>query len=150
MKAYKPVKDNAGAAVVDKVSFEAFEKDLKGNLYKVWNRMSSGGYFPPAVRAVPIPKKNGGQRILGVPTVADRAAQTVINLQIEQALESCIMRSIHGWRYSNAAAARSLQPVERQDVAGQRDRKQGSGRLMIMSCRSDRAANRRRAKSTKW
>jgi len=77
MKAYKLVKANAGAAGVDKVSLETFEKNLKGNLYKVWNRMSSGSYFPPAVRAVPIPKKNGGQRILGVPTVADRVAQTV-------------------------------------------------------------------------
>ncbi|WYJ36366.1 hypothetical protein HAP54_000032290 [Bradyrhizobium sp. 2S1] len=64
MKAYRLVKANAGSAGVDKVSLEAFEKDLKGNLYKVWNRMSSGSYFPPAVRAVSIPKKNGGQRIL--------------------------------------------------------------------------------------
>src|ERR1700740_48410 len=86
-EAYQRVKANRGAAGVDGESLEAFEKDLKGNLYKVWNRMSSGSYFPPAVRAVPIPKKNGGQRILGVPTVADRVAQTVVKLQIEQALE---------------------------------------------------------------
>ena len=68
---YKAVKTNGGAAGVDKQTLEAFDKDLMRNLYKIWNRMSSGAYFPPPVRAVTIPKKNGGQRILGVPTVAD-------------------------------------------------------------------------------
>lgn len=63
---------------MDKESIGDFEKDLKGNLYKIWNRMSSGSYFPPPVKAVAIPKKNGGERILGVPTVADRVAQTVV------------------------------------------------------------------------
>jgi len=63
--AYKAVKANAGAAGVDGQSLEAFDKDLMRNLYKIWNRMSSGSYFPPPVRAVPIPKKNGGQRLLG-------------------------------------------------------------------------------------
>lgn len=66
-KAYKAVKANAGAAGIDKQSIEDFEKDLKGNLFKIWNRMSSGSYFPPPVKAVAIPKKNGGERILGVP-----------------------------------------------------------------------------------
>jgi retron-type reverse transcriptase len=66
--AYKAVKANAGAAGVDGQSLEMFDKDLMRNLYKIWNRISSGSYFPPPVRAVPIPKKNGGQRILGVPT----------------------------------------------------------------------------------
>ena len=75
--AYKAVKANAGAAGVDGQSLEQFAQDLGRNLYKIWNRMSSGSYFPPPVRAVPIPKKNGGQRILGVPTVADRVAQMV-------------------------------------------------------------------------
>jgi group II intron reverse transcriptase/maturase len=103
MKAYKLVKANAGAAGADKVSLEAFEKDLKGNLYKVWNRMSSGSYFPPAVRAVPIPKKNGGQRILGVPTVADRVAQTVVKLQIEQALEEIFLPDSYGYRPGKSA-----------------------------------------------
>ena len=74
MKAFIAVKSNAGAAGVDKQSIEDFEKNLKDNLYKIWNRMSSGSYFPPPVKAVPIPKKNGGERILGVPTVADRVA----------------------------------------------------------------------------
>jgi RNA-directed DNA polymerase len=103
MRAYKLVKANAGAAGADKVSLEAFEKDLKGNLYKVWNRMSSGSYFPPAVRAVPIPKKNGGQRILGVPTVADRVAQTVVKLQIEQALEEIFLPDSYGYRPGKSA-----------------------------------------------
>ena len=74
----KAVKANAGLAGVDKQSIEDFEKDLKDNLYKIWNRMSSGSYFPPPVKAVAIPKKNGGERILGVPTVADRVAQMVV------------------------------------------------------------------------
>ena len=64
---YKAVKTNGGAAGVDKQTLEAFDKDLMRNLYKIWNRMSSGCYFPPPVRAVAIPKKTGGQRILGVP-----------------------------------------------------------------------------------
>ena len=67
-EAYKAVKSNEGAAGVDSQTIEQFEADLRGNLYKIWNRMSSGTYFPPPVRAVPIPKKSGGERILGVPT----------------------------------------------------------------------------------
>src|ERR1700747_2847104 len=74
-EAYKAVKSNGGAAGVDGQTIEQFETDLKSNLYKIWNRMSSGSYFPPPVRAVSIPKKSGGQRILGVPCVADRALQ---------------------------------------------------------------------------
>ena len=75
-KAWLRVKANAGAAGIDEQSIAALEADLKDNLYKLWNRMSSGSYFPPPVRAVPIPKRDGaGERILGVPTVADRIAQ---------------------------------------------------------------------------
>ena len=69
--AYKKVRANKGAAGIDDVSMEAFDRNLKGNLYKLWNRLSSGSYFPPPVKAVPIPKKGGGERILGVPTVGD-------------------------------------------------------------------------------
>ena len=69
-EAYKRVKANKGAAGVDRVSMEDFGKDLRGNLYKIWNRMSSGTYFPPPVKAVEIPKSHGGTRILGVPTEA--------------------------------------------------------------------------------
>ena len=68
VKAYRLVKANRGAAGVDGESLRAFEKDLKGNLYKVWNRMSSGSYFPPPVRLVEIPKGKDGRRPLGIPT----------------------------------------------------------------------------------
>ncbi len=78
-EAWEKVKANKGAPGVDAVSIEEFEKDLKSNLYKIWNRMSSGSYFPPPVRAVEIPKPHGGgTRMFGVPTVADRIAQTVV------------------------------------------------------------------------
>jgi RNA-directed DNA polymerase len=70
-EAFKAVKANAGSAGVDKETIEDFEADLKNNLFRIWNRISSGSYFPPPVKAVAIPKKNGGERILGVPT--DRA-----------------------------------------------------------------------------
>jgi RNA-directed DNA polymerase len=76
-EAYRKVAANKGAAGVDGQSVAEFEQDLKGNLFKLWNRLSSGSYFPPPVRAVEIPKKAGGTRVLGVPTVADRIAQTV-------------------------------------------------------------------------
>ena len=88
-EAYKSVKANQGAAGVDGQSVEAFEADLRNNLYKIWNRMSSGTYFPPPVRAVEIPKPHGGgTRVLGVPTVADRIAQTVVALQLLPRMES--------------------------------------------------------------
>jgi retron-type reverse transcriptase len=83
------------------VTIEKFESDLKGNLYKIWNRMSSGAYFPPPVPAVSIPKKSGGQRILGVPTVADRVAQTVVKQLIEPALDA--IRIPMGYRPGKSA-----------------------------------------------
>ena len=79
-EAFKKVKENGGAPGVDHESIEQFEKHLKNNLYKLWNRLCSGSYFPPPVKAVPIPKKSGGVRILGIPTVADRVAQTAVKL----------------------------------------------------------------------
>ena len=83
-EAWEKVRANKGAPGVDGCSIEEFEKDLKNNLYKIWNRMSSGSYFPPPVRAVEIPKPHGGgTRILGVPTVADRVAQTVVAARLE-------------------------------------------------------------------
>ena len=102
-RAYLLVKANAGAAGVDKETVEQFEKDLEDNLYKIWNRMSSGSYFPPPVRAVPIPKKNGGQRILGVPTVADRVAQTVVKIVIEPTLEKAFLPDSYGYRPNKSA-----------------------------------------------
>ncbi|MGO1470478.1 MAG: hypothetical protein ACTHW2_10695 [Tissierella sp.] len=71
---YKIIKANRGSAGIDGVSMEIFEENLKDNLYKIWNRMSSGTYFPPPVKAVEIPKKDGGKRILRIPTIADRIA----------------------------------------------------------------------------
>jgi RNA-directed DNA polymerase len=85
--AYLRVKANRGAAGIDGETLTAFEKDLKGNLYKIWNRMSSGSYFPPAVRLVEIPKADGGTRPLGIPTVADRVAQTVTKMVLEPLVE---------------------------------------------------------------
>jgi RNA-directed DNA polymerase len=82
LEAYQRVKANKGAPGVDSESIEAFESNLKDNLYRVWNRMSSGTYFPPPVRAVAIPKKDGGERRLGIPTVSDRVAQTVVKLYL--------------------------------------------------------------------
>ena len=102
-EAYKAVKSNGGAAGVDKQTIEQFEADLQNNLYKLWNRMSSGSYFPPAVRAVPIPKKSGGQRILGVPTVADRVAQMVVKQLIEPDLESVFLANSYGYRPGKSA-----------------------------------------------
>jgi len=101
--AYKAVKANAGAAGVDGQSLEMFDKDLMKNLYKIWNRMSSGSYFPPAVRAVPIPKKNGGQRLLGVPTVADRVAQMVVKKIVERQVEPIFLADSYGYRPNKSA-----------------------------------------------
>jgi len=102
-EAYKAVKSNGGAAGVDGQTIEQFEADLKANLYKIWNRMSSGSYFPPPVRAVAIPKKSGGQRILGVPTVADRVAQMVVKLVIEPDLDAVFLADSYGYRPGKSA-----------------------------------------------
>src|SRR5258707_5166460 len=102
-EAYKAVKSNAGAAGVDGQTIEQFEADLQNNLYKLWNRMSSGSYFPPPVRAVSIPKKSGGQRILGVPTVADRVAQMVVKQLIEPDLDPLFLADSYGYRPRKSA-----------------------------------------------
>jgi RNA-directed DNA polymerase len=102
-EAYKAVKSNRGAAGVDKQTIEQFETDLSGNLYKIWNRMSSGTYFPPPVRAVAIPKKTGGERILGVPTVADRVAQMVVKQVIEPTLDPIFLADCYGYRPNKSA-----------------------------------------------
>jgi RNA-directed DNA polymerase len=96
--AYEKVKTNAGAAGIDGESIAAFEMNLQGNLYKLWNRLSSGTYFPPPVRAVEIPKKAGGVRILGVPTVADRVAQTVVRMYLEPDVEPVFHPDSYGYR----------------------------------------------------
>lgn len=102
--AYLKVKANKGAAGVDGESIEEFEKDLKGKLYKLWNRMSSGSYFPPPVRMVEIPKDGGrGVRVLGVPTVADRMAQTVVKMYLEPKVEPVFHEDSYGYRPRRSA-----------------------------------------------
>ena len=102
-EAYNAVKSNQGAAGVDGQTLEQFETGLKRNLFKIWNRMSSGSYFPPPVRAVPIPKKNGGERILGVPTVSDRIAQVVVKQRIERDMEAIFLSDSYGYRPGKSA-----------------------------------------------
>ena len=103
-EAYKAVKSNKGAAGVDGQTIEQFESDLRGNLYKVWNRMCSGSYFPPPVLAVAIPKKSGdGERILGVPAVSDRIAQMVVKQLIEPDLERIFLPDSYGYRPRKSA-----------------------------------------------
>jgi len=100
---YQRVKANRGAAGVDGVSLAAFETDLKGNLYKVWNRMASGSYHPPPVRLVEIPKATGGTRPLGIPTVADRVGQTVVTMVLEPVVEPHFHPGSYGYRPGRSA-----------------------------------------------
>jgi RNA-directed DNA polymerase len=103
-EAYQRVRANKGAAGVDEQSITEFERDLKGNLFKLWNRLSSGSYFPPPVKAVEIPKAGGkGVRILGVPTVADRVAQTVVRLYLEPGVEPIFHPDSYGYRPGRSA-----------------------------------------------
>jgi len=103
-KAWEKVKANKGAPGTDGCSIEDFENDLKNNLYRIWNRMSSGSYFPPSVRAVEIPKPHGGgTRILGVPTVADRIAQTVVAARLEKEVEPKFHADSYGYRPNRSA-----------------------------------------------
>jgi RNA-directed DNA polymerase len=118
-QAFLEVKKNKGAPGVDRVSIEEFEADLKNNLYKIWNRMSSGTYFPPPVRAVEIPKQHGGgMRTLGIATVADRVAQTVVARHLAERVDRCSTRTPTGigrtgrlwrrWRCAVGAAGRGI------------------------------------------
>ncbi len=102
-EAWGKVKANGGAAGVDGQSIAEFEMDLQSNLYRVWNRMSSGTYFPPAVRAVEIPKATGGVRVLGVPTVTDRVAQTVVRSYLEPLVEPLFHPDSYGYRPGRSA-----------------------------------------------
>ncbi|HHI5329624.1 TPA: group II intron reverse transcriptase/maturase [Legionella pneumophila] len=103
VEAFKRVKANSGAAGVDSQSIDQFEENLRDNLYKLWNRMSSGSYFPPAVKAVPIPKKSGGERLLGIPTVGDRVCQMVVKLLLEPELEAIFLPDSYGYRANKSA-----------------------------------------------
>lgn len=102
LEAFFKVKSNKGAAGIDEQTMEEFERNLKGNLYKLWNRMSSGSYFPPAVRTVMIPKAKGGERA-GIPTVADRVAQMVVKNRIEPLVEPLFHPDSFGYRPGKSA-----------------------------------------------
>jgi RNA-directed DNA polymerase len=103
-EAYRRVAANKGAPGVDRETLDEFESDLKNNLFKIWNRMSSGSYFPPPVRAVEIPKPHGGGvRLLGVPTIADRVAQTVVAIHLGERAEPRFHPDSYGYRPKKAA-----------------------------------------------
>lgn len=103
VQAWRLVRANRGAPGVDEESLELFERDLKKNLYRIWNRMSSGSYFPAPVKEVLIPKKSGGQRPLGIPTVSDRVAQMVVKLVLEPELEPHFHEDSYGYRPGRSA-----------------------------------------------
>lgn len=101
--AYQKLKANKGTYGVDEQSIEDSERKLNNNLYKIWNRMSSGTYFPQPVKAAAIPKKNGGTRILGIPTVEDRIAQMVAKLYFEPNVEPIFYEDSYGYRPNKSA-----------------------------------------------
>jgi len=103
MAAWERVKANKGAFGVDEESIEDFESNLKANLYKLWNRMSSGTYFPPPVRAVEIPKSDGNKRLLGIPTVSDRVGQAVVKSYLEPIVEPKFHEDSYGYRPNKSA-----------------------------------------------
>jgi RNA-directed DNA polymerase len=103
LDAFRRVKANRGAAGVDGETIKEFEGSLKGNLYKLWNRMSSGSYFPPPVRVAEIPKESGGKRPLGIPTVADRVAQMVVKRYLEPEIEPRFHPDSYGYRPGKSA-----------------------------------------------
>ena len=111
--AYERVKANKGTYGVDEQSIEDFERKLNNNLYKIWNRMSSGSYFPKPVKAVAIPKKNGGTRILGIPTVEDRIAQMVAKLYFEPCVEPIFHEDSYGYR-PNKSAIQAIEVTRRR------------------------------------
>ena len=98
LEAWERVKANRGAAGIDEESLQDFERNLKDNLYRIWNRMSSGSYLPPPVRTVAIPKNGGGERKLGIPTVSDRVAQMVVKRYLEPKLEPLFHADSYGYR----------------------------------------------------
>ena len=101
--AYQRVKANKGTYGVDEQSIEDFERKLNNSLYKIWNRMPSGTYFPKPVKAVAMPKENGGTRILGIPTVEDRIAQMVAKLYFEPCVEPIFYEDSYGYRPNKSA-----------------------------------------------
>jgi group II intron reverse transcriptase/maturase len=102
-ESYKKVRANKGSAGVDGIDFDKFEANLENNLYKLWNRLSSGSYMPPAVLRVEIPKSDGGVRALGIPTIADRVAQMVVKDYLEPKLEKIFHNDSYGYRPKKSA-----------------------------------------------
>ena len=102
-EAYHAVKANQGAPGADGQSVEAFERNLSRNLYRLWNRLCSGSYFPPPVLQVEIPKSDGGVRVLGIPTVGDRVAQTVVATQLRPVTEREFHPDSYGYRPGRSA-----------------------------------------------
>jgi RNA-directed DNA polymerase len=103
LEAYRKVKSNKGAAGIDEQTIQEFERKLKKNLYRIWNRMSSGSYFPPPVRTVKIPKAGGGERPLGIPTVSDRIAQMVVKNRLEPRVDPLFQSDSYGYRPGKSA-----------------------------------------------
>ncbi len=103
LNAYKSVKKGGKSAGIDGISFTDFGKDLRSNLYKIWNRMASGSYFPPPVKEVEIPKPDGSKRKLGIPTVSDRIAQAVVKEHLEKAIDSKFEENSYGYRKGKSA-----------------------------------------------
>jgi RNA-directed DNA polymerase len=101
--AYKKVKRNKGSAGVDKVNFKEFDIDKEKHLYKIWNRMASGSYFPPPVKEVEIPKGEGKVRKLGIPTISDRIAQMVLKDYLEPGFEKIFHQNSYGYRPRRSA-----------------------------------------------
>lgn len=102
-EAYQAVKANRGGAGIDKITMREFETKLSVNLYKIWNRLASGTYFPPAVKSVEIPKSSGGTRILGIPTIGDRIAQMVVKRSFEPKVERFFVDDSYGYRPGKSA-----------------------------------------------
>jgi group II intron reverse transcriptase/maturase len=109
-EAYRKVNSNKGSAGVDEESLKEFQENLLNNLYKIWNRMSSGSYFPQPVKEVTIPKSDGGQRKLGIPTISDRIAQEVVKTYLEPRLEAIFSKNSYGYR-PNRSAYNALEKV---------------------------------------
>ena len=103
LEAFNKVKANKGSYGIDDQTIEEYEQDLKNNLYKLWNRMSSGTYFPKPVKEIAIPKKSRGQRILGIPTVEDRVAQMVAKMYLEPNVEPIFYDNSYGYRPNKSA-----------------------------------------------
>jgi RNA-directed DNA polymerase len=110
-EAYRKVKSNKGSAGVDNISLKQFDENISGNLYKLWNRLASGSYFPMPVKEVIIPKSNGGQRKLGIPSVSDRIAQEVVKTFLEPRFEAAFLPQSYGYR-PNKSAHQALESVQ--------------------------------------